>query len=65
MEELKKFKEIQIQWDRLSEECSSLEEKKAQAWQQVNDAETMEEALRDDLIEAYYGLEQHNQEFYL
>ena len=65
LEELKKFKEIQIQWDRLSEECSSLEEKKAQAWQQVNDAETMEEALRDDLIEAYYGLEQHNQEFYL
>ena len=65
LEELKKFKEIQIQWDRLSEECSSLEEKKAQAWRQVNDAETMEEALRDDLIEAYYGLEQHNQEFYL
>ena len=65
LDELKKFREIQIQWDRLSKDCSSLEEKKAQAWQQVNDAETMEDALRDDLIEAYYGLEQLNQEFYL
>ncbi|MXP78540.1 TIGR02680 family protein [Lachnospiraceae bacterium WCA-9-b2] len=65
LDELKKFREIQIQCDRLSKDCSSLEEKKAQAWQQVNDAETMEDALRDDLIEAYYGLEQLNQEFYL
>ena len=65
LEELKKFREIQGQWDRLSEEYSILEEEKAQAWQQVNDAETMEDALRDDLIEAYYGLEQFNQEFYL
>lgn len=65
LEELKKFREIQIQWDKLSEECSSLEEKKAQAWQQVSDAEAMEDALRDDLIEAYYGLEQLNKEFYL
>lgn len=32
LEELKKFREIQIQWDKLSEECSDLEEKKAQAW---------------------------------
>lgn len=65
LEEMKKFREIQIEWDRLSEECSDLEEKKAQAWQQVNDAEKMEDALRDDLIEAYYGLEKLNQEFYL
>lgn len=65
LEELKIFREIQIQWDKLSEECSSLEEKKAQAWQQVSDAEVMEDALRDDLIEAYYGLEQLNKEFYL
>ena len=65
LEELKKFREIQLQWDRLSEECSVLEEKKAQAWQQVNDAEKMEDGLRDDLIEAYYGLEKLNQEFYL
>ena len=65
LEELKKFREIQIQWDKLSEECSDLEEKKAQAWQQVNDAEKLEDELRDDLIEAYYGLGQFNQEFYL
>ena len=65
MEELKKFREIQLQWDNLSEDCSRLEEKKAHAWQQVNDIESMEDKLRDDLIEAYYGLEQHNQEFYL
>lgn len=38
---------------------------KALAWRQVNDAEKMEDALRDDLIEAYYGLEKLNQEFYL
>ncbi len=63
--ELKRFKEVQIQWDKLSEECSILEEKKAQAQQQVNDAEKMEDLLRDDLIEAYYGLGQINQEFYL
>lgn len=63
--ELKRFKEVQIQWDKLSEECSSLDEKKAQAKQQVDDAEAMEDVLRDDLIEAYYGLEQLNQEFYL
>ncbi|MDE7178385.1 MAG: hypothetical protein K2O59_11285 [Lachnospiraceae bacterium] len=63
--ELKRFKEVQIQWDKLSEECSSLEEKKAQVKQQVDDAEAMEDVLRDDLIEAYYGLEQLNQEFYL
>ena len=31
----------------------------------MNDAERMEDAIRDDLIEAYYSLEQHNQEFYL
>lgn len=65
LEEMKKFREIQIQWDRLSEECSDLEEKKTQAWQQVNDAEQMEDELRDDLIEAYYGLEKLNREFYL
>lgn len=65
LEEMKRFREIQIQWDRLSEECSDLEEKKAQAWQQVNDAEQMEDELRDDLIEAYYGMEKLNQEFYL
>ena len=65
MEEMKKFRELEIQWNRLSEEYSNLEEKKAQAWQQVNDAEKMEDALRDDLIEAYYGLEKLNQEFYL
>ncbi len=63
--ELKKFREVQIQWDKLSEEYSSLEQKKSQAKQQVNDAELMEDTLRDDLIEAYYGLEQLNQEFYL
>ena len=65
LEELKKFREIQLQWDKLSEDCSRLEERKAHAWQQVNDIESMEDKLRDDLIEAYYGLEQHNQEFYL
>ncbi len=64
-EELKKFREIQIQWDGLSEQCSLLEEEKARALGQVNDAERMEDAIRDDLIEAYYSLEQHNQEFYL
>ena len=63
--ELKRLRELQIQWDKLSEECSSLEEEKAQAQQQVNDAERLEDELRDDLIEAYYGLEQLNQEFYL
>ncbi len=63
--ELKRFQEVQIQWDKLSEECSSLEEKKAQAKQQVSDGEALENALRDDLIEAFYGLEQVNQEFYL
>lgn len=65
LEEMKKFRELEIQWDRLSEEYSNLEEKKAQAWQQVNDAEKMEDVLRDDLIEAYYGMEKLNKEFYL
>lgn len=65
LEEMKKFRELEIQWDRLSEEYSNLEEKKAQAWQQVNDAEKMEDMLRDDLIEAYYGMEKFNKEFYL
>ncbi len=63
--ELKRFQEIQIQWDKLSEEYSRLEEERAQAQQQVNDAERLEDELRDDLIEAYYGLEELNQEFYL
>lgn len=63
--ELKKLREIQLQWDKLSEECSKLETQKAQAQQQVKDAEDMEDAVRDELIESYYALEGRNQEFCL
>lgn len=62
--ELKKLKEVELQWDKLSEEYSSLEEKRAMAKKQVEDAERMEEGVRDQLIESFYSLEKQNQEFY-
>ncbi len=63
--ELKRLKEVELQWDKLSEEYSILEEKMRVAETQVNDGERMEEEVRDRLIEEFYSLEEGNQEFYL
>ncbi len=63
--ELKVQKEVQAQWDRLSEEYAELEREQAQAQQQAQEAETMEYAERDRLLEAYYELEEQGREFSL
>lgn len=62
---LAKLEETEKKWDQASEECSARAGEKAQAGEQLREAELLEDRERDGLIEAYYHLEQENQEFHL